>query len=148
VNKTAAINLLAREGWTKADADRALKSVDFRLDPDELTIWRSASLFAGPELKERQRSQAVQKGLVTRRTNEKVAIEGQVQALATENSDLVTENSELVEVSDQLKADNKALKNLLDSIKLRLAIDVKQLMNYKDSEIRQALAKWYRGSQG
>jgi hypothetical protein len=148
MKKTEAIKLLEGYGWTRADAGRALESIDFAADPDELMIWRSASGFAGPELKSRQRLQAAQKGLATRRTNENIVIKTQAEALETQNSDLVAENSELVTVSDQLKADNKALKNLVDSIRLRLAIDVKQLMNYKDSEIRQALAKWYKGSQG
>jgi septal ring factor EnvC (AmiA/AmiB activator) len=148
MNKTAAIRLLAEQGWTKADAGRALESVDFAADPDELMIWRSASLFAGPELKTRQRLQAAQKGLVTRKVGEIEQTKQEKSEIETQAKRLASENSELEAVSNQLKADNKALKNLLDSIKLRLAIDVKQLMNYKDSEIRQALAKWYKGSQG
>jgi hypothetical protein len=155
VNKSAAIKLLVGDGWTKADADRALAGLDFGLDPNEAAIWRAASAFAGPELKTRQRLQAAQKGLVTRRTSElelkdqeNEFLEGKAKALALENNELAQEKTELVEVNDRLKTDNKALKNLLDSIKLRLAIDVRQLMNYKDSEIRQALAKWYKSSQG
>jgi hypothetical protein len=40
------------------------------------------------------------------------------------------------------------LKNLVDRIKLQIAIDVKKLMQYEDSEIKKALSKWFKGSQG
>ena len=70
MNKSEATQLLVREGWTKADALRALERVDFNQNPDELTIRRAISLFAGPELINRQRLQAAQKGMVTKRTKE------------------------------------------------------------------------------
>lgn len=148
MKKSEAITLLEADGWTKADAGRALAEVDFGADPDELAIRRLASAFAGPELKTRQRLQAAQKGLVTRKVGEIEQTKQEKSEIETQAKRLASENSELVEVSNQLKADNKALKNVVDSIRLRLAIDVKQLMNYQDSEIRQALAKWYKKSQG
>lgn len=70
MNKRQAIKLLNDDGWTKADAIRALESIDFRTDPDELTIRRRTSPFAGSELKQRQRLQAAQKGLVTKKIKE------------------------------------------------------------------------------
>ena len=52
MNKQEAIELLNHEGWTKADAQRALESINFKINPDvdELTIRRAASQFAGAEL--------------------------------------------------------------------------------------------------
>ncbi len=141
VNRTDAIRLLEQEGWTRADAIRALEGVDFNQSPDELTIRRVVSLFAGPELIKRQRLQAAQKGMVTKKTKE---IEGKEQQVIM----LASEKQELVEVNDQLKKDNKALKNLIDQIKLKIAIDVKNLLRYEDSEIRRALAKWFKSTQG
>lgn len=70
MNKTQAIKLLENDGWTKADALRALESIDFRTNPDELTVRRITSQLAGPELNRRQRSQGAQKGLVTKKTKE------------------------------------------------------------------------------
>ena len=63
MNKQQAIELLNHEGWTKADAKRALELLDFRLNPniDELTIRRAASKFAGVELLNRQYLQRAQK---------------------------------------------------------------------------------------
>jgi predicted RNase H-like nuclease (RuvC/YqgF family) len=142
------IKLLESEGWTKADAIRALEAVDFNQDPDELAIRRVTSLFAGSELNKRQRLQAAQKGMVTRKTKE-------IEWKAQENSDLASkakmlaaQQSELMEANDQLKKDNKDLKNLVDKIKLKLALDMKKLLQYEDSEIRKALIKWFKGTQG
>lgn len=70
MNKSQAIKLLQHEGWTKADASRALESVDFSANPDELTIRRVTSPFAGPELSKRQNLQRAQKGLVKKKTDE------------------------------------------------------------------------------
>ena len=68
--------------------------------------------------------------------------------LQSEVKVLASEKDELVEVNDQLKKDNKALKNLVDQIRLKLAIDVKTLLRYEDSEIRKALMKWFKNTQG
>lgn len=70
MNKSQSIKLLESEGWTKADAMRALEVIDFSANPDEITIRRGISLFAGSELIKRQRLQAAQKGLVTKKSNE------------------------------------------------------------------------------
>ena len=72
MNKKEAIALLNDEGWTKADAKRALELLDFKLNPDvdELTIRRATSQFGGVQLYERQRLQAAQKGMVTKKNKE------------------------------------------------------------------------------
>lgn len=70
MNKSQAIKLLKNEGWTEADAKRALEVIDFNANPDELTIRRTISSFAGSELIKRQRLQAAQKGMVTKKTKE------------------------------------------------------------------------------
>ncbi|MDZ8083241.1 MAG: hypothetical protein RMX35_29770 [Nostoc sp. DcaGUA01] len=70
MNKSQSIKLLESEGWTKADAMRALEIIDFSTNPDEITIRRAVSAFAGSELIKRQRLQAAQKGLVTKKSKE------------------------------------------------------------------------------
>lgn len=148
MNRSQATRLLEKEGWTRADAIRALEGVDFAQDPDELAVRRSISLFAGPELSKRQRLQAAQKGMVTKRTKEIEVKEQVATQLRSQVEVLASEKDELTEANDVLKKDNKALKNLIDQIKLKIAIDVKNLMRYEDSEIRKALAKWFKSTQG
>ena len=70
MNKSQAIKLLENEAWTKADAMRALELIDFSANPDEITVRRGISPFAGSELIKRQRLQAAQKGLVTKKNRE------------------------------------------------------------------------------
>ena len=70
MNKSQAIKLLETEGWTKADAGRALELINFKTDPDELAIRRTISSFAGSELIKRQRLQAAQKSIVTKQNKE------------------------------------------------------------------------------
>lgn len=166
MNKLQAVELLVSEKWTKADANRALEGVDFSTNPDELTIRRAISLFSGAELINRQRLQAAQKTQVTRKKNEIERINEahelkmkRLEAKAQNPSPeadflevrvktLVSQNEQLIKVNDELKKDNKALKNLVDRIRLKTAIDVKNLLRYEDSEIRRALAKWFKGTQG
>jgi predicted nucleic acid-binding Zn-ribbon protein len=166
VNKLEAIELFATEGWTKADAERALKGVDFKTNPDELTIRKAVSHFAGSELENRQRLQAVQKGLVTKRNRElekyrnpltqgNENLERKIQDLLSKNvnlesqiKELLSNKTELVKVNEELKKDNKALKNLVDEIRLKLAISTKQILKYEDSEIRQALVKFFSWTLG
>jgi hypothetical protein len=167
VNKLEAIELFATEGWTKADAERALKGVDFKTNPDELTIRKAVSHFAGSELENRQRLQAAQKTLVTKkgrelekyRNSQKQGNNGNFDErikdllskntnLETQVKELISNKTELIEANEKLKKDNKALKNLVDEIRLKLAINTKQLLKYPDSEIRQALAKFFSWTLG
>lgn len=160
MNKSQAIKLLESEGWTKADAMRALEVIDFSTNPDEISIRRAISVFAGSELNKRQRLQAAQKGMVTKKNKEieqthkeyaaKIAqlsnyqkqerqknedrsqelynkskiIEDRLKAITSQNNDLIA-------VNEQLKKDNKALKNLVDEIRLKLAINTKKFFNMK-----------------
>ncbi len=168
MNKFEAIKLLESEGWTKADAIRALGLVNFKINPDELTIRKAISQFAGSELYKRPRLQAAQKAIVTKKDREieqykksqprkieNTQYEAKIKSLASENKLLETElekltskNNELIKVNDLLKKDNKALKNIVDAIKLKLAIDTKKLLQYEDSEIRKALVKLFQSTLG
>lgn len=155
MNKTESINLLVNEGWTKADALRALEEIDFKQNPDELTIYQRALSFAGRELINRQRLQASQKSLVTRKTKEigvrveeNQNLQRQTSLLDEEKAKLQAQNVTLNEVKEQLEQDNRNLKNIIDSIRLRLSVEGGKLMQFEDSEIRRALAKWLKGIQG
>jgi chromosome segregation ATPase len=134
VNKSQAIKLLKDEGWTEADAKRALEVIDFSTNPNELTIRRTISSFAGAELFKRQRLQAAQKGMVTKKTKEivqkdeeyvikinqyeeslkraKEKYESEIQALLLRKTDLETkvnslalQNNELIRVNEQIQKD-------------------------------------------
>ncbi|MEA5539473.1 hypothetical protein VB834_10545 [Limnoraphis robusta Tam1] len=80
MNKSEAIKLLTKEGWTQADAKRALDKIDFSENPNEETILQKTLLFAGPEVKKLRRSHAAQKGLVTKKNNEIERIEKEYAA--------------------------------------------------------------------
>ncbi|BAY10753.1 hypothetical protein [Calothrix sp. NIES-2098] len=177
MNKSQAIKLLQNEGWTQADAIRALEVINFNTNPDEITIRRAISSFAGSELINRQRLQAAQKGMVTKKNKEieknkqeyaakidqlnnyqkqeREKYEAEIQRLSDQNKSLdlqlntiKSQKNELIQVNDQLKKDNKALKNLIDAIKLKLAIDTKRLLQYEDSEIRKALINMFKSTLG
>ncbi|WP_138500048.1 hypothetical protein [Nostoc sp. PA-18-2419] len=177
MNKSQSIKLLESEGWTKADAIRALEVIDFSTNPDEITIRRAISPFAGSELIKRQRLQAAHKGLVTKKSNEiernnqeytaKVEqlkkyqkqqnekYETDIKSLTDTNrvlemkmNKITAQNKELIQVNEQLKKDNKVLKNLIDEIRLKLAINTKKLLQYEDSEIRQALIIMFKSTLG
>ena len=155
MKKKEAIDLLISENWTKADAERALEDLDFSQDPDELTVYKHISLFAGKELINRQRAQAAQKGMVTRKAKEinlksfeNQDLQNKTKILDSENINLAQTNQKLTQVKDQLEQDNRRLKNLVDAIRLRITIDGGKLLQYEDSEIRRALSKWFKGMQG
>ncbi|MEH1907308.1 MAG: hypothetical protein V7L05_14220 [Nostoc sp.] len=177
MNKSQAIKLLESEAWTKADAMRALEVIDFSTNPDEITIRRAISPFAGSELIKRQRLQAAQKGIVTKKTKEietkqqeyaakidqfqkypqqeREKYEVEIQTLSQKNNILEVEiktiysqNKNLIEVNEQLKKDNKALKNLVDQIRLKLAINTKKILQSEDSEIRKAVITFFKWTLG
>ncbi len=77
---------------------------------------------------------------------EKITAEN--QQLGTQVTNLNVLADELTDANDQLKKDNKALKNTIDAIKLRLTKDIKQLLRYEDSEIRKALMKLFNSTLG
>ena len=72
----------------------------------------------------------------------------QNKALDEKVKKLSTLTDTLTDANDQLKKENKALKNIVDAIRLRLAKDVRQLLNYDDSEIRKALVKVFKSTLG
>ena len=148
MNKSDATKLLVSEGWTKADAIRALSDINFQTDPDELTIRRGISQFAGQELINRQRLQAAQKGIVTKRSKELSLTVDENKELQNKTNFLDSKNNELTQANEELQKDNKALKNIVDQIRLKLALDMKQLVRFEDSEIRKELIKWYTKIQG
>ena len=155
MKKIEAINLFVSAGWTKIDAERALTGLDFSKDPDELTVYKYISLFAGKELINRQNLQAAQKGMVTKKTKEvnlsvieNNDLQNQTKILDSQNSKLSKTNEQLTVVKDQLEKENRNLKNLIDAIRLRITIDGGKLLQYEDSEIRKALSKWFKGIQG
>lgn len=197
MDKSETIKLLQSEDWTQADALRAIESIDFNTDPDELTIRRTISgQFVGIELIKRQRQQSSQKSLVTKKSNEielmlqqhQVEIEQrnlqielltqqvkggddssqareielmkqqyltvleqrdrQIEQLSKQTKELETDNRSLTKVNDELKQDNKRLKNIVDAIRLRIAQDMKGILKYEDSELRQAIMKLFKSTQG
>ncbi|MEH2082865.1 MAG: hypothetical protein V7K89_23665 [Nostoc sp.] len=177
MNKSQAIKLLESEAWTKADAMRALEVIDFSTNPDEITIRRAISLFAGSELIKRQRLQAAQKALVTKKTKkielkeqeyaakidqvkkyqkqEREKYEAEIKGLSQRNNILEVEiktiysqNKNLTEVNEQLQKDNKAMKNLVDQIRLQLAMNTKKILQYEDSEIRKAVITFFKWTLG
>lgn len=148
MNKSDATKLLVSEGWTKADAIRALLDINFQTDPDELTIRRGISQFVGQELINRQRLQAAQKGTVTKRNKQLSLTVDENKELQNKTNFLHSQNNELTQVNEELQKDNKALKNIVDQIRLKLALDMKQLVKFEDSEIRKELIKWYTKIQG
>ena len=148
MNQSEAIELLISEGWTKADARRALDGVNFDTNPDELTVRRNASQFAGQELVKRQRLQAAQKGVVTKKSKELLVSGEENQKLQNQKYILNSKNNELTQANEELQKDNKALKILVDQIRLKLALDMKKLVTFEDSEIRKELMKWYAKIQG
>ncbi|MDJ0573120.1 MAG: hypothetical protein QNJ53_29345 [Pleurocapsa sp. MO_192.B19] len=149
MKKSEAINLLNSEGWTKEDAKKALTKVNFGDNPDELTIRKAASSFAGEELLKRQRLQAAQKSLVTKKTKEIEKYKEKIgQTILTEKTELKKANEELKKVNEELKKDNKRLKNVADLIKLKLAQKANDILQYKDSEIREAVIKLFHSTLG
>ena len=72
MKKSEAIDFLNKEGWKKADARRALDSLDFKRNNSitKMMILRAVSKFAGTELDKRQQLQKGQKIQVTKKTNQ------------------------------------------------------------------------------
>lgn len=164
MNKSEAIKLLTSEKWTKADVQRALVEVDFSTNPDELTIRRAISSFAGSELINRQRLQSAQKTLVTKKNKEiqeirkylkqleegkkKLDSSSDQNGLKDQIKTLIDKNKKLFQANQALIKDNKDLKNIVDRIKLQLAIDTNKLLKYEDSELRQGLIKLFKWTLG
>jgi len=76
------------------------------------------------------------------------SLSSNIQTLTTKNDELNVKNDELIVANTQLKKENKDLKNIVDQIKLRLARDTKELLQYEDSEIRKAVIRLFRWTLG
>ena len=86
---------------------------------------------------------------------EEIELQQKIEMIAQQNQNLeskvqilTTRNDELVDANEKLQKDNKALKNIVDQIRLRLARDIDELLRYEDSELRKAmirLLKWTLG---
>lgn len=158
MNKQEAIELLNSEGWTKADAKRALELIDFKTNPDvdEIIIRRAASKFAGFELIHRQNLQRAQKAVVTKRNNEIKTYLAQIEQLAAvegqnnqqEIEELKNKITQLIEVNDILKKDNRNLKNIVDEIRLKLTIEFKHMLKLENSQIKEAMVKLLKSTLG
>jgi hypothetical protein len=72
----------------------------------------------------------------------------QIEQLSQQVKELETNDRSLTKVNDELKQDNKRLKNIVDAIRLRIAQDMKGILKYEDSELRQAIAKLFKSTQG
>jgi chromosome segregation ATPase len=77
---------------------------------------------------------------------QKITIEK--QKLGTQVTRLNVLTNELTDANDQLKKDNKDLKNMIDAIRLKFTKEIKQLLSYEDSEIRKALVKLFKSTLG
>lgn len=166
MKKQEAIELLNQEGWTQADAKRALESVNFKTNTDinELIVLRAASQFAGAELLNRQRLQAAQKGIVTRRNREIQEYIAQIEELTLkigssddknsaeleqEVAQLKNKITKLIVANDVLQKDNRNLKNIVDEIRFKLTVEIKDLLNLKNIvEIRKRLIKLLKSTLG
>jgi chromosome segregation ATPase len=78
---------------------------------------------------------------------ESQALEAEVNVLQAKAQRLEGQK-ELVVVNDDLKKDNKRLKNLVDAIRLKFSKEMRQVLNTEDSELRKAIAKLYKSMLG
>lgn len=86
---------------------------------------------------------------------EQERLETEIQALSSRNEGLEkrvdtlsTQNSELSDANEILKKDNRRLKMFIDQIKLRLAQDTKELLQYEDNQLRKAIIRLFRWTLG
>ena len=69
--------------------------------------------------------------------------------LSKKNRELTNKNNELIKSNNYLKKDNKDLKNIVDAIKLKLAIEIKYVLKLKDiNEIKKRLFKLLKSTLG
>ena len=64
--KKQALEFAKQFNWTAKDAERAFAEINFK-EADEQALLLALVQFAGPNLVERQRLQAAQKGQVTKK---------------------------------------------------------------------------------
>ncbi|MBW4514076.1 MAG: hypothetical protein KME11_02485 [Timaviella obliquedivisa GSE-PSE-MK23-08B] len=130
-------------GLRRSQAERKLESVKTEYRELEISIKNIEASKTTLESKKQQLEQ------------EKKTLESQIQGLSSENLELeirvghlTSNNNELLEANDELKKDNKSLKNVVDAIRLRLARDTNELLKYEDNELRKALIKLFKWTLG
>jgi long-subunit acyl-CoA synthetase (AMP-forming) len=109
--------------------------------------------FAGKELVNRQRLQAAQKALVTKKNQEIEQYKEKINQKSEINTEaelkkLSADNDQLQKINEDLKKDNKRLKNIVDLIKLKIAQQTKEILQYEDSEIRKAVIQFFHSTLG
>jgi chromosome segregation ATPase len=123
-------------GRLKSKAEAELKSLQAEYQELETSI----SLIEADKLKLLDRKQQLEQ--------EYAKLSTEVQQLSTKVETLSSQNVELIGANEQLKKDNKALKTFVDAIKLRLARDTKELLQYEDSQLRKAIIRLFRWTLG
>jgi regulator of replication initiation timing len=80
---------------------------------------------------------------------QKIALlEQQNEVQKNKIKELDDDNRSFVKVNDLLKQDNKHLKNIVDAIRLQIAQDMKGILKYQDGDLRQAILKLFKSTQG
>ena len=130
-------------GGQRSRAERRFESLQSEYDALETSIADLESTTNA--LNQRKLQLEADRSALSREIDQ---IGTQNKALSEKVGKLNVLTDELTDANDQLKKENKALKNLVDAIRLRLAKDVKQLLNYDDSEIRKALIKVFKPTLG
>jgi chromosome segregation ATPase len=133
----------ATYGRARSQAESKLQTLQTEYDDLEASI---ANLESTNQSLATRKQQLESDRQALSREIQKITAEN--EALSSTVTEMTVRTDELADANDQLKKDNKALKNTLDAIKLRLAKDVKQLLRYEDSEIRKALMKLFNSTLG
>lgn len=132
-----------RFGQQRSQAERQLKKAKAEYEKLQQSVAEAESRNDG--LREKRGDLDKEQAALQQRIN---ALQARNQQLSGTVQTLEKKTEELSDVNEVLKKDNKALKNLVDQIRLKLAIDIKQLMRYEDSEIRKAAARLFKWTQG
>lgn len=80
--------------------------------------------------------------------NRIATLAAQAEALEKQMTSLAGDNQKLVEVNDDLKKDNRDMKNIVDAIRLRFSLEIEQIMEQDDAQLRQAILKMYQSVLG
>ena len=132
-----------RFGQQRSQAERQLKKAKAEYEQLQQSVAEAESRNNG--LREKYGDLVKEQATLQQRINN---LQAQNQQLDGTVQTLEKKTEELSDVNEVLKKDNKALKNLVDQIRLKLAIDIKQLMRYEDSELRKAAARLFKWTQG
>ncbi len=132
-----------RFGQQRSQAERQLKKAKAEYEQLQKSVAEAESRNNGLRVKRGDLDK--EQAALQQRIND---LQAQNQQLSGTVQTLEKKTEALSDVNEVLKKDNKALKNLVDQIRLKLAIDIKQLMRYEDSELRKAAARLFKWTQG